>query len=146
MKKGNYSGFTLVELIVTIAIVAILTAVSVPNLLSWIPERRLTRAAGELYGNMQFARLTAIKTREDCTVAFPSAGQYTISIPGQTIKTINLSTYKSGITFNPLPASIIFTPRGLSSAGGTADLTNAGNTETYRASIFISGFIRLAKL
>lgn len=146
MKKRSNSGLTLIELMVGISIVTILIAISMPSLLSWMPEYRLRRAARELHGNLQYARMTAIKTRQDCTVTFntsPSPGNYVITIPGQTIKTVNLSTYGSGVTYSAAAAPIVFEPRGIASATGNVYLTNAGNTGTLHAQVLISGVVSL---
>lgn len=148
MKKRNNKGLTLIELMVGISIVGILIAATTPNLLSWMPEYRLRRAARELHGNLQYARMTAIKTRADCTVTFNpgTSPNYVITIPGQTIKTVNLSTYGSGVTYSAAAAPVIFEPRGIAQAAGTVNLTNAGNTDTWQAQILISGVVSLQKL
>jgi prepilin-type N-terminal cleavage/methylation domain-containing protein len=147
MKKGNICGFTIVELIVAISIVTILIAVSTPNLLSRIPEYRLRSAARELHGNLQFARMTAIKSRANCTTTFnpsPSPGNYVITIPGKTLKTVNLSSYKSGVTYSGAPpATIVFAPSGIASTPGSVILTNAGSTRTRTATVLISGVVML---
>jgi len=59
------SGFTLIELVVVIAVLGILTAVGVPNFLSWLPKYRLKTAARDLYSNMQLAKLSAIKNNAE---------------------------------------------------------------------------------
>jgi prepilin-type N-terminal cleavage/methylation domain-containing protein len=46
MKKK--SGFTVVELLVVLAVLAIFFAIGVPNFMSWIPKYRLKSAARDL--------------------------------------------------------------------------------------------------
>jgi type IV fimbrial biogenesis protein FimT len=55
------SGFTLVELLVIIAIIAILSAIVVPNLIGWIPKFRLGSGSRDLLAMLQKTRLQAIK-------------------------------------------------------------------------------------
>lgn len=55
------AGFTVVELLVVIGIVAVLAAVTIPGFLAFIPNYRLTGAAQELHGDIQMAKLRAIK-------------------------------------------------------------------------------------
>ena len=63
------SGFTLMELMITIAIIAIMSAVVIPNLISWFPQYRLNVAAREMVSTIQMARLKAIKGNTDIILA-----------------------------------------------------------------------------
>jgi type IV fimbrial biogenesis protein FimT len=64
------SGFTLVEVLVTFAIIAILSAIAVPGFSRWIPNYRLKSAARDVVSNFQLAKLTAIKKGINCTITF----------------------------------------------------------------------------
>jgi type IV fimbrial biogenesis protein FimT len=142
------SGFTLIQLTIVIALLAILAAVSVPNFLSWLPKYRLKSAARDLYSNLQLAKMSAIKANKKCRVNYyKNPDRYTVDLLN---KTIRLSDYKSGITFYgpnnqtfAVPA-ITFNSRG-SSNSGYAYLTNSGNTAYYRVGPLTSGAIKLQK-
>jgi len=64
------SGFTLVEILVTFAIIAILSAIAVPGFSRWLPNYRLKSAARDVVSNFQLAKLTAIKKGINCTITF----------------------------------------------------------------------------
>ena len=140
------SGFTLIQLTIVIALLAILTAVGVPNFLSWLPKYRLKSAARDLYSNLQLAKMSAIKANKKCRVNYyKNPDRYTVDLLN---KTIRLSDYKSGITFYgpnnqtfAVPA-ITFNSRG-SSNSGYAYLTNSGKTAYYRVGPLTSGAIKL---
>jgi type IV fimbrial biogenesis protein FimT len=72
------SGFTLIELIVIIAIVAIFAAIAVPNFLSYIPKSRLNGAARQVMGDLMAARMKAVKLNHRVKVFFYSDHQYKI--------------------------------------------------------------------
>ena len=59
------SGFTLVELMITLAIAGILVAVGIPSFNSTISDSRLTSYANEFVTALNLARSEAIKAR--CT-------------------------------------------------------------------------------
>lgn len=67
MNKNN-TGFTLVELMVVLAIAAILATVAVPSFRSMIQNNRLATQANELAGTLNFARSEAIKRGSSVTV------------------------------------------------------------------------------
>ena len=62
-------GFTLVELMVTVAVVAILMAIAVPNMRSVIQNTRISNQINELTSDLNFVRSEAIKRGTDTTVS-----------------------------------------------------------------------------
>lgn len=55
-------GFTLVELVVTVAVIAIVAAIAVPSFRDMLLRSRLTSAANEVSAAMQGARIQALRT------------------------------------------------------------------------------------
>ncbi|WP_142805232.1 GspH/FimT family pseudopilin [Tepidiphilus sp. J10] len=71
----NDVGFTLVELMVTIAVLAILLAIGIPSFATLIASNRLTSATNELVASLQTARTEALRRNVRVTVcpAAPTA-------------------------------------------------------------------------
>jgi type IV fimbrial biogenesis protein FimT len=68
-KKGR-TGFTLMEVIIAVAIIGILSAIAVPQFFVWVADYRLRGAARDLYSNFQKAKMTAIKRNINCAITF----------------------------------------------------------------------------
>jgi type IV fimbrial biogenesis protein FimT len=62
------SGFTLVELLITIAIAAIVLGIAIPSFSSTISSNRLTTSINELVTALNFARSEAVKRGQDVVV------------------------------------------------------------------------------
>jgi prepilin-type N-terminal cleavage/methylation domain-containing protein len=103
---GRKHGFTLTEVIIVMALLVIMAAIAIPNIISSLPDMRLKAAARELYMNLQKAKMTAVKFNRDTAVMFnPANKKYIIcdqwtagSCTGE-MQTIKFSSMKSGIGY-----------------------------------------------
>ncbi len=68
-------GLTLVELVVTVAILGIAGLMITPGILAYIPQYRVDRAAKALAAEMQLARMRAIARNHTHHVAFDTSAQ-----------------------------------------------------------------------
>ncbi len=68
MNRQNHAGFTIIELMLTIAIAAILLAFAIPSYTDMVLNNCLTSKANSFVGALQLARSTAITFREDVSV------------------------------------------------------------------------------
>lgn len=66
MKQAH--GFTAIELMVTVAVVAVLAALVVPNFRSLISQNRLTAQANDFLATVSYARTEAIKRGTRVTI------------------------------------------------------------------------------
>ena len=67
------AGFTLIELMVTLAVAAILLAIAVPNFITFIQNNRLTSQGNDLVTALNYARSEAIKRGVRVTVCSRSS-------------------------------------------------------------------------
>jgi Tfp pilus assembly protein FimT len=105
--SGHEGGFSAVELLVVFAIVATVTGIAVPALMSWLPTLRLNSAAQQVATDLQVARMKAISQNASYTVTFNvSTGTYTYGNDSR-----NMTTLFPGITIASA-SNPTFTPRG----------------------------------
>lgn len=68
------AGFTLIELMITIIIIGIITAIALPSFQSTIENRKLIAAANTLQADLIFARSSAIKRNRPVFVSVLNEG------------------------------------------------------------------------
>ena len=144
----NKEGFSLLEVMIVIAIIAIASAYAVPNLLGWISHQGLRSAVVELQSDIQSAKMSAVRQNQDCSITFNTASG-TYSIPCLR-KTVFLNNYRGDLVFTgpggqATAGVLTLTSRGLCTPFGSVYLTNRGRTGYYRVQVLISGGVVTSK-
>lgn len=122
------AGFTLLELMVATAIFAILSAIAVPNVISWRNNAQFNAAVREVKSSIESARMAAIKSNLDATVNFDGSGTFTTQTQGiiggsPTTKTVN-HQLPPGVTVDDNGGgSLIFNSRGMTTSIMTITIT-----------------------
>ena len=69
-----YKGFTLIELIITITILAILLTVAIPSFRALIINNRITTQANDFVSDISYARAEAVRRNTRVTVCYSTTG------------------------------------------------------------------------
>lgn len=112
-------GFTLIEILMTIVIVAIFLGIAVPSFVSFTASQRVKTASFDLYAALTFARSEALKRRQSVTLAPASGSDWAT---GWTVKvgttTLRQQDALSGVTLSGA-TSVAYRPDGRLLAGST---------------------------
>lgn len=77
MRKN--SGFSLMELMIIMAIIAIIATIAIPSMIGWRSRSKLQGAVGNLSGDLQVAKMMAIKESNFVVVDF-AADSYRVFV------------------------------------------------------------------
>ena len=127
-------GFTLVELVVVIAVLGIVSVMAAPSFTGSFARNHLRGAAGEAYADMQFARAEAVQSNGAVNVAFSASG-YQVTRGTQVVKSVSFGggVLVSGgstmtVSFNPVRATATV-------ANGPLVLSHAASSATLRLTV-----------
>ncbi len=136
---ARMAGFTLMELLVVISIVAILAGIGAPSFKNITTSYRIAGEVNGLLGDMQFARAEAIKEGQNVTICVSSDG----------LNCSNSTDWKNGwVVFPVVPgapsgaqnaASVLRVQAPFSGSDTFVDSTLATKTVTFNREGLISG-------
>lgn len=134
-------GFTLIEMLIVIVLVAIFAGIAVPSFTTLIANTRTETTASELHGLLMSARANAVTQRAPTTL---DASSWQIKQGGAISGTLAVPAGVELSSTPPSLASLIFRPDGSASQDATLCLKNDRGDRVYEISIQPSGVIRLS--
>ena len=140
MRKDT--GFSLIELMTVLAILAILSSIAIPSLFKWLPKQRVGSAAREVKSTLEFARINAIKTNADVIVAFDN-DSLTVTSGGTTLRTRQLPD-DVDLVEKDLVSPVTFNGHGFSDkSGGVAVVNTSDNMLSRNITLSTGGNTRI---
>ncbi len=150
------TGFTLMELMIAIAIIGIITAVATPPVLQWLQNRKIVSATQTVLSSLQSARLQSVKENQLTIVSFVSPDSYRVFLDVNQDHVFNAGTDRildhvklpDGITISSaaFPAGtkwIGFNGQGFPSSAGSIGLVDTKG-RTSQVSVNITGNIQVS--
>jgi Tfp pilus assembly protein FimT len=150
--RGKSWGFTVIELIVVVGVLALLAGISVPVFSYYQPVRRLNGGARLVLAEMMWAKAKAVGENNPFVVSFPSSA--TISVldddngnsvadAGEAVRTRNVQNDFPGVTLaktvgNPDP---VFSSRGTAGGATTVTVTNVSGSKTV--TVGVTGVVKI---
>lgn len=131
MKKSG--GFSLFELLIVLAIIAVVSAIVMPGILSWRSNASLRGAAGNLKGDLELSKAKAVRERSPVTVTFLATHyQVTFTDKDGNVQTLRNRKLPGGVKVDLDSTNFkdgdktVFSARGLPGAGSAVLVNNSG--------------------
>ena len=133
-------GFTLIELMVVLAVAAVLLSTAMPSFLESTARSRLEGAVNELAVDLQYARSEAVRERATIVLQVaPDGVSYAIRSPHATLKTVALP---AGVTLGAGTTVRYDALRGLADAVNISAAVN-GVSPTLRVAVNALGRVQV---
>lgn len=136
MKPRNASGFTLIEMMIVIAILGIVLAIAVPAINEWIASQKVKSVASTLRSSLVLTRSEALKRNANITLApTVSDGPWTDGWSVQLGDGTVLSAYSpvTSLSISGGPTSVVFQGTGrISTGAGATFKISSSNTSAIR--------------
>lgn len=156
------TGFSLVELMVVLAVLVILASIAVPAYTVWVPNYKLKAAAGEMVAALQLAKLTAVKENANVVIWFDTAnnayrafldngagggvaGNNTQDGSEKTIRqgTLDADVNMYNTSFSTWGNQTVFNSRSMASGGWGYVYLRNNNSEFRRITVWTTGHLKM---
>lgn len=133
-------GFTLIEMLVTMTIIALMLGIGVPSFQSFVAGQKVKTASHDLMTALVLARSEAIKRNADVTVAPLTADTW---VSGWTVTAAPSATMilqqqaLSGVTITLAPSTIVYKANGRPTVSSKFEV--AGSSATKCVKIDLTG-------
>ncbi|MFA5371491.1 MAG: GspH/FimT family pseudopilin [Sideroxydans sp.] len=121
------NGFSLVELMIGVVILAILSAVAIPSFQSWLLNTQIRNAAESISNGLQRARSESVGRNTDIEFALSADSTWVVRIPGGAdieTRSSNEGSKSVAVTFTP-PGTTTVTYNGFGGIKGANADTSA---------------------
>ena len=88
-------GFTLIEAMLTLAVLGVLVVMAIPTFGNMMEKRRVMAAAEAIYSDLRWARSESIKRNIAIRVTFVNGSNWSYTINTDPVKTVNGSDFPS---------------------------------------------------
>lgn len=142
--RNRQAGFTLIELMVVVAVLGILTTLAVPSFREFVAGQRMKTASFDLMSMLTLARSEAIKRNASVTLSGIGSGNLVITAGGTTVQqreaftglTLTCKTAGSAVAC----ANVIYLGNGrLQAAVPSMEIGGAANNQERCISLDLSG-------
>ena len=137
-------GFTLVELMITIALLAIVATIAVPNFVQFVRNNQVQAKADELKTFLQYARGQAVTTRKTYEVDTTTTAWELKPQGGAVERKLEFNTAQAKPLTNPSSLTLTFTPNGMTTS--SAKITVCRDTDFangYLLEVQASGVVKM---
>ena len=153
MRNSNGKGFSLIELIVALAVVGILAVIAIPAYRNWITSTQYKAAARQVASLLRQARSEAVNRNRECEAVFNlGTNQYSLArgnLPSGSTSfadmVVTATSFSGGVdirgnsdcSVNTGEKKLQFNPNGSSSTGYICVVDNAG-TRKFRVGVTVA--------
>ena len=130
LNRPAYRGFTLIELMIGLTMVAIMMTLALPQYGTYVQNTKIRNAAESVLNGLQFARSEAVMRNTNVQFVLGTGSGWTVSVvsPVETLQSRMSEQGSVGVTVNPSPANattVTFNSLGrvTANAGGSNSLT-----------------------